>query len=128
MRKRLALILLSCILCMAATAQQPTLTVWWPAHMAPSMRPSLRSIKLIQKLNPANIFGTVIIVPLVNIASFEQKVPPVNPADGKSRNRASLGSRPHRHVILPLFFLPAVACKQDEMAVAVWEVETYVLA
>ncbi len=27
MRKRLALILLSCVLCVAATAQQPTLTV-----------------------------------------------------------------------------------------------------
>jgi predicted deacylase len=31
--------------------------------------------KLIQELNPADISGTVIIVPLVNIASFEQKVP-----------------------------------------------------
>ena len=43
--------------------------------------------KLIQELNPAEISGTVIIVPLVNIASFEQKVPHVNPVDGKSMNR-----------------------------------------
>jgi predicted deacylase len=43
--------------------------------------------KLIQELNPADISGTVIIVPLVNIASFEQKVPHVNPVDGKSMNR-----------------------------------------
>jgi predicted deacylase len=43
--------------------------------------------KLIQKLPPAEISGTVIIVPLVNIASFEQKVPHVNPVDGKSMNR-----------------------------------------
>ncbi|HXF38382.1 MAG TPA: M14 family metallopeptidase [Blastocatellia bacterium] len=43
--------------------------------------------KLIGMLNPAEISGTVIIVPLVNIPSFEQKVPHVNPIDGKSMNR-----------------------------------------
>lgn len=43
--------------------------------------------KLIAMLNPAEISGTVIIVPLVNIPSFEQKVPHVNPIDGKSMNR-----------------------------------------
>jgi uncharacterized protein len=43
--------------------------------------------KLIQELNPAEVSGTIIIVPLVNIASFEQKVPHVNPADGKNMNR-----------------------------------------
>ncbi|HKT45981.1 MAG TPA: M14 family metallopeptidase [Candidatus Acidoferrales bacterium] len=43
--------------------------------------------KLIQQLDPAEISGTVILVPLVNIASFEQKVPHVNPVDNKSMNR-----------------------------------------
>jgi predicted deacylase len=43
--------------------------------------------KLIQSLDPTQISGTVIIVPLVNIPSFEQKVPHVNPVDGKSMNR-----------------------------------------
>jgi uncharacterized protein len=43
--------------------------------------------KLIDLLNPAEVSGTVIIVPLVNIASFEQKVPHVNPVDNKSMNR-----------------------------------------
>ena len=43
--------------------------------------------KLIGLLNPAEISGTVIVVPLVNIPSFEQKVPHVNPVDGKSMNR-----------------------------------------
>jgi predicted deacylase len=43
--------------------------------------------KLIEKLEPGEISGTVIVVPLVNIASFEQKVPHVNPVDGKSMNR-----------------------------------------
>src|SRR5690242_17322480 len=43
--------------------------------------------KLIAQLDPAQLAGTVILVPLVNIASFEQKVPHVNPVDGKSMNR-----------------------------------------
>ena len=43
--------------------------------------------KLIGLLNPAEISGTVIIVPLVNIQSFEQKVPHINPVDRKSINR-----------------------------------------
>ncbi len=43
--------------------------------------------KIIQELEPAAISGTVILVPLVNVASFEQKVPHVNPVDGKSMNR-----------------------------------------
>jgi len=43
--------------------------------------------KLIQSLDPAQISGTVIVLPLVNIPSFEQKVPHVKPVDGKSMNR-----------------------------------------
>lgn len=43
--------------------------------------------KLIQWLDPAQISGTVIVLPLVNIPSFQQKVPHVNPVDGKSMNR-----------------------------------------
>jgi uncharacterized protein len=43
--------------------------------------------ELIQSLEPAQISGTVVILPLVNIPSFEQKVPHVNPVDGKSMNR-----------------------------------------
>jgi hypothetical protein len=43
--------------------------------------------KLIGMLNPAEISGTVIVLPLVNIPSFEQKVPHVNPVDRKSMNR-----------------------------------------
>jgi predicted deacylase len=42
---------------------------------------------LIGSLDSSQISGTVIIVPLVNIASFEQKVPHVNPVDRKSMNR-----------------------------------------
>ena len=43
--------------------------------------------KLISNLDPAQISGTVVLLPLVNIASFEQKVPHVNPIDNKSMNR-----------------------------------------
>ncbi len=43
--------------------------------------------KLISQLDPSQIAGTVILVPLVNIQSFEQKVPHVNPIDNKSMNR-----------------------------------------
>jgi hypothetical protein len=43
--------------------------------------------KLIGVLKTADMSGTVIIVPLVNIPSFEQKVPHLNPVDGKNMNR-----------------------------------------
>lgn len=43
--------------------------------------------KLIGALNPTEISGTVIVVPLINIQSFEQKVPHLNPVDRKSMNR-----------------------------------------
>ena len=43
--------------------------------------------KLINALDPAQVTGIVILVPLVNIASFEQKVPHLNPTDNKSMNR-----------------------------------------
>jgi uncharacterized protein len=43
--------------------------------------------KLIGMLNAADVSGTVIIIPLINIPSFEQKVPHLNPVDKKSMNR-----------------------------------------
>src|SRR6266576_2797159 len=43
--------------------------------------------KVIERLDPAALSGTVIVVPLVNIRSFEQKVAHVNPVDNKSMNR-----------------------------------------
>jgi predicted deacylase len=43
--------------------------------------------KIIDLLQPSEISGTVIIVPLINIQSFEQKVPHLNPVDKKSMNR-----------------------------------------
>lgn len=43
--------------------------------------------KVIERLDPAALAGTVIIVPLVNVRSFEQKIAHVNPVDNKSMNR-----------------------------------------
>jgi hypothetical protein len=38
-------------------------------------------------IDPATLSGTVILVPLVNVASFERLTPHVNPVDNKSMNR-----------------------------------------
>ena len=43
--------------------------------------------KLAQAADPAQLSGTLIVVPLLNLASFQQKVPHVNPIDGKNMNR-----------------------------------------
>jgi predicted deacylase len=43
--------------------------------------------RLIGLVDPAGLAGTVILVPLVNVPSFEQKVPHLNPIDGKNMNR-----------------------------------------
>ena len=43
--------------------------------------------KLSDSIDPAQLTGAVIIVPLVNPASFAQKVPHLNPVDGKNMNR-----------------------------------------
>src|SRR5207237_4046798 len=43
--------------------------------------------RVIERIDPAALSGTLIVVPLVNIQSFEKKVPHVNPVDNKSMNR-----------------------------------------
>jgi len=43
--------------------------------------------RLVDAVDPAQLSGTLILVPLVNVASFEQMVPHVNPVDNKSMNR-----------------------------------------
>ena len=43
--------------------------------------------RLIQQLDPKALSGTVILVPLINVPSFEQKIAHVNPTDAKSMNR-----------------------------------------
>ncbi|SPF49329.1 Succinylglutamate desuccinylase/aspartoacylase [Candidatus Sulfopaludibacter sp. SbA4] len=43
--------------------------------------------KLAQSADPGELSGALIVVPLVNLASFAQKVPHLNPVDGKNMNR-----------------------------------------
>jgi hypothetical protein len=43
--------------------------------------------RLIQQLDARTMSGAVILVPLVNVPSFEQKIAHVNPVDNKSMNR-----------------------------------------
>jgi predicted deacylase len=43
--------------------------------------------KLAQTADPSALSGALIIVPLVNLASFAQKVPHLNPTDNKNMNR-----------------------------------------
>lgn len=43
--------------------------------------------KLAQTVDASNLSGTVTIVPLINLASFHQKVLHLNPVDGKNMNR-----------------------------------------
>ena len=43
--------------------------------------------KLIDAVDATQLSGTLVLVPLVNVASFEQMVPHVNPIDNKSMNR-----------------------------------------
>src|SRR5580692_10941438 len=43
--------------------------------------------KLGQGINAADLSGTLMILPLINLASFAQKVPHLNPVDGKNMNR-----------------------------------------
>jgi predicted deacylase len=48
--------------------------------------------KLIDTIDPAQLSGTLILIPLLNVASFSQMVPHVNPVDNKSMNRFYPGS------------------------------------
>jgi predicted deacylase len=48
--------------------------------------------KLIDAVDPAALSGTLILIPLLNVASFSQMVPHVNPVDNKSMNRFYPGS------------------------------------
>jgi predicted deacylase len=43
--------------------------------------------RIAHSIDPAALSGTVIVVPLVNVASFQEKVPHVNPVDRKNMNR-----------------------------------------
>ena len=43
--------------------------------------------KLARSVDPGSLSGTLVVLPLLNLASFAQMVPHLNPVDGKSMNR-----------------------------------------
>jgi len=43
--------------------------------------------RVITAVDPGQLAGTLVVLPLVNQASFDQKVPHLNPVDGKNMNR-----------------------------------------
>src|SRR5262249_40436565 len=48
--------------------------------------------ELIGRVNPADVAGTLVLVPIVNVNSFDKITPHVNPVDNKSMNRFYPGS------------------------------------
>ena len=48
--------------------------------------------RLIERIDPKKLTGTVIVVPLLNVASFEQMVPHINPVDRKGMNASYPGN------------------------------------
>lgn len=49
--------------------------------------------ELLNEIKPENINGTLIIIPIANIESFQKRTPFVNPLDGKNLNNAFPGSK-----------------------------------
>lgn len=70
--------------------------------------------RVIQKLQPAEISGTVIVVPLVNVESFHQKVPHVNPVDHKSMNRFYPGNMEGTQTERALFLINKEVVEQSD--------------
>ena len=64
----------------------PTLALLAGAH-GTEYASIIALMKLAEASDPAAVSGTVIVVPLLNVASFLQKVPHLNPVDGKNMNR-----------------------------------------
>lgn len=54
--------------------------------------PILAAARLADRINPSELSGTVIIVRVANIPSYEGKSPHLNPVDGKNLNRSFPGS------------------------------------
>ncbi len=64
----------------------PTLALLAGAH-GTEYASIIALMKLAGAADPATLSGTLIVVPLLNVGSFLQKVPHVNPVDGKNMNR-----------------------------------------
>lgn len=51
----------------------------------------LALVDLVKKLDPSAISGSVIVIPVINVPSFDKVVPHLNPVDGKNMNRTYPG-------------------------------------
>jgi len=64
----------------------PTLALLAGAH-GTEYASIIALMKLASATDPVGLSGTLVVVPLLNVASFLQKVPHINPVDGKGMNR-----------------------------------------
>lgn len=64
----------------------PTLALLAGAH-GTEYASIIALMKLAEAADPSAVSGTLLVVPLLNVASFLQKVPHLNPVDGKNMNR-----------------------------------------
>lgn len=69
------------------------------------------------RLDPQQIAGRAIIVPLVNVASFERIVPRVNPVDGKNMNRFFPGTASGTQTERASFALTAQVLSQADYVI-----------
>ena len=53
--------------------------------------------RIIERIDPKSLAGSVIVVPLINVASFEQMVPHINPVDRKGMNGGYPGDSADRN-------------------------------
>lgn len=54
--------------------------------------PIVATQELLKELDPMQVKGTIIVIPIANVASFYQRSPFVNPIDGKNLNNAFPGN------------------------------------
>lgn len=73
------------------TAPGPVLALTMGVHGF-EYAPILAAQRLLTRLDPARLRGTVVMVRLAHVEAFEQRVPYVNPFDRKNLNRAFPGS------------------------------------
>src|SRR5580693_1447020 len=64
----------------------PTLALLAGAH-GTEYASIIALMNLAQATDPSTLSGALVVVPLLNVASFQQKVPHLNPVDGKNMNR-----------------------------------------
>lgn len=73
--------------------------------------------RLIERVDPKALSGTVIVVPLLNVASFEQMVPHVNPVDRKGMNASYPGDAAGTQTQRVLALIAEQVVKQSDVVI-----------